>query len=118
MSFIAIGAPHFQSVYASKKKCLSFLSLPPRLLYQQQSMWMAMFWLSQTTCLYTTTPNMEGELAALTPQKVRPLLIWKMVGTHLHAFLICNAFFAPFFFPHTTIFTYFSWFLCPLDSFH
>lgn len=62
-----------------------------RLLYQQQSMWMATFWLSQTTCLYTTIPNMEGGLAALTPQKVRPLLIWKMVGTHLHVFFICNA---------------------------
>lgn len=90
-----------------KKKCLSFLSFPPRLLYQQQSMWMAMFWLSQTTCLYTTTPNMEGGLAALTPQKVRPLLIWKMVGTHLHGFLICNAFFAPFFSAHNHIYLFF-----------
>lgn len=64
-----------------------------RLLYQQQSMWMATFWLSQTTCLYTTIPNMEGGLAALTPQKVRLLLIWKMVGTHLHVFFYLRCFF-------------------------
>lgn len=57
-------------------------------------MWMATCWLSQTTCLYTTIPNTGGGLAALTPQKVRPLLIWKMVGTHLHVFFfICDAFF-------------------------
>lgn len=74
-----------------------------RLLYQQQSMWMATFWLSQTTCLYTTIPNTEGGLAALTPQKVRLLLIWKMVGTHLHVFFfICNAFF--FFFFYTILY--------------
>lgn len=66
-----------------------------RLLYQQQSMWMAMCWLSQTTCLYTTIPNTGGGLAALTPQKVRPLLIWKMVGTHLHVLLVLFA--MPFF---------------------
>lgn len=70
-----------------------------RLLYQQQSMWMATCWLSQTTCLYTTIPNTGGGLAALTPQKVRPLLIWKMVGTHLHVlFFYLQCFFILFFF--------------------
>lgn len=70
-----------------------------RLLYQQQSMWMATCWLSQTTCLYTTIPNTGGGLAALTPQKVRPLLIWKMVGTHLHVlFFYLQCFFFIFLF--------------------
>lgn len=70
-----------------------------RLLYQQQSMWMATCWLSQTTCLYTTIRNTGGGLAALTPQKVRPLLIWKMVGTHLHVlfFLFAMLFLIIFF---------------------
>lgn len=79
-----------------------------RLLYQQQSMWMATCWLSQTTCLYTTIPNTGGGLAALTPQKVRPLLIWKMVGTHLHVlfFLFAMLFYFIFYFPFFLFFDF------------
>lgn len=80
-----------------------------RLLYQQQSMWMATCWLSQTTCLYTTIPNTGGGLAALTPQKVRPLLIWKMVGTHLHVlFFYLQCFFLFFYFLFPFLFFLFS----------
>ena len=57
-----------------------------RLLYRQPLMWTAMSWLSPTTCSYTTTPNTAEGLAVSTLQKVRPLLIWIMVGTFFMPF--------------------------------
>lgn len=77
-----------------------------RLLSRRPSMWMAMSWLSQTTCLSTTTPSMGEGLADSTLQKVR-LLIWRMVGTFyiiLFAFLFTLHFHLPF--VHTFLFLF------------
>lgn len=57
------------------------LSSLPRSLYRQQLTWTVTCWPFRTTCLSTTIPNMAAGLAVLTPLKVRPLLIWRMVGT-------------------------------------
>lgn len=46
-----------------------------------RSTWTATCWLCQTTCSCTTTRSTGGGRAASTRQKVRPLLIWTMVGT-------------------------------------
>lgn len=67
-----------------------------RLSYRRPSTWTAMFWLSLTTCSYTTIPSMGEGLADSTLQKVR-LLIWRMVGTFLHL-IICYAPFSLSFF--------------------
>ena len=73
--------------------CLRRLSCPPR------STWTATCWPCPTTCLCTTTPSTGGGPAAWTRQKVRPLLIWKMVGTRYVSsfYLRCFLFFAPSF---------------------
>ena len=73
--------------------CLCRLSCRPR------STWTATCWPCLTTCLCTTTPNTGGGPAAWTRQKVRPLLIWKMVGTCYMPFfnLRCFFFFVPSF---------------------
>lgn len=52
-----------------------------RSLYRQRLMWTVTCWPCRTTCSSTTTQNMAEEPAAQIPQKVRPLLIWRMVGT-------------------------------------
>lgn len=57
------------------------LSSLRRSLYRRQLTWTVMCWPFRITCSSTTTPNMAAVLGALTPLKVRPLLIWRMVGT-------------------------------------
>ncbi len=87
------------------KQSLRFLH---RSLYRQRLMWTVTCWPCRTTCSSTTTQNMAEEPAALTPQKVRPLLIWRMVGTFPITLLFAKLFslspsiFLPFPFPFFT----------------